>query len=239
MNGNFCVRGLIIVFLIVLLSSALQSCGQPDLTMDEIVDRAGEAMAEVESLHFAMTVEGGPAYIDPEATLSIRGAEGDLLRPDRVQATLKVGAAGLAIIQLQAVGIGEEQFLTKPITGEWQRMPPGWGFDPTVLFDREIGIEAALAQAQWEEQLEDERLEQGESYHLRGNARGEDVAPLTAWMINAEEVQVEVWVEKEDFRVLQLRIEEPPKEADGHSTIWLLQFSAFDEPMTIERPQGF
>lgn len=218
---------------------ALLSCGRPDLTPQEIAAQAGQAMAQVESLHFSIAVEGGPAYIDTETTLSLRAAEGDLLRPDRVGATLKVGAAGLAVIELQAIGIGKEQFLTKPISGEWQRMPPGWGFDPTVLFDRELGVEAAIARIQWAEQLKDETVIGARCYHLRGEAPGELMAPLTAWLIVSERVQVEVWVGQEDWHIRQLRIEEPPQEEDGRSTVWLLQFSAWDEPVTIDPPPGF
>ncbi len=217
----------------------LAACGGPALTADEIAARSGQTMAAVETLHFVMTVEGGPAYIDPEATLSLRAAEGDLKRPERVRATLKVGAAGLAIIEIQAIGIGDEQFLTRPVTGEWQRMPPGWGFDPGALFDPESGIEVAVTRCAWEEEYKKERLAAGRAYRLRGTASGEDLAPLTAWMITAEEVQVDAWVAQDDFHLLQLRIEEPPKEEGGHPTIWLLQFSAFDQPVTIERPPGF
>lgn len=224
---------------VALLMVILLSCGQPALIPDEIVARAGQAMAAVESLHFTITVEGGPAYIDDEAKLSLRSAEGELLRPDRVRATLKVGAGGLAIVELEAVGIGAEQFLTDPVTGEWRRMPPGWGFDPTALFDREIGVEAAITRAQWQEETSEARLQGTPCYHLRGTARGEDLAPLTAWLITAEEADVEVWIGQEDWLVRQLRIEEPPQEEGGRPTIWLMQFANFDEPVTITRPGGF
>ena len=217
----------------------LLSCGRPAFSLQEIADQAGQAMTQVESLHFTIAVEGGPAYIDTEGTLSLRAAEGDLLRPDRVRATLKVGAGGLVIIELEAIGIGQEQFLTQPFSGEWQRMPSGWGFDPTVLFDREIGVEAVVSQVQWQEQLKDASIQGVRCYHLRGGAQGRLLSPLTAWLITAEHVEVEVWVGQEDWRIRQLRIEEPPKTEGGPPTVWLLQFSNLDETVTIEYPPGF
>jgi lipoprotein LprG len=217
----------------------LLSCGRPDLSPDEIARRAGQATAQVQFVHYDIDVEGGPVFIDFEETLSLQGLEGDLIRPDRVRATLRVGAGGLAVIELQAIGIGQEQFLTAPLTGQWERMPPGWGFDPTVLFDPEIGVEGVMTQAQWDELLGDERVGGVRCYHLRGRAFGQDVAPLTGWLIVADEIGIEAWVEQDDFRVRRLRAEEPPQDEGGNPTIWLLEFSAFDEPVTIERPPGF
>ncbi|MBN1485907.1 MAG: LppX_LprAFG lipoprotein [Chloroflexia bacterium] len=223
----------------LLLALLLFACGAPAFSMEEIAQRAGQAMAELESLHFNIGVEGGPAYIDTESSLSLRSAEGDMVRPDRVQADLKVGAGGLAVIDLRFIGIGSEQFLTKPISGEWQRMPAGWGFDPTVLFDREIGVETAITQVQWSEQLGDEKIQGVRCYHLRGQAPGQLLAPLTAWLITSEQVEVEAWVGQADWRIYQLRFEEPPPQEDGYPTIWLLQFSNWEAPVTIERPPGF
>lgn len=222
----------------VALALLLLSCGRPAPPPAEIAARAGQAMAQVQSFHFAITVEGGPAYIDPESSLSLRSMEGDLVRPDRVQARLKVGAAGLAVIELRFIGIGQDQFLTRPITGQWQPLPAGWGFDPTILFDPEQGIEAVLKRAQWQAQVGEERVGKARCYHLHGSAQGKDMAPITAWTIVAEQVEVEAWVGKGDSLLYQLRITEPPQEEGGHPIIWLLAFSAFDQPVTIERPAG-
>lgn len=235
-RGRVVARRFVWVVLSLLL---LLSCGRPDLSPEEIARRAGQAMAQVQFLHFDIDVEGGPAYVDTEGTLSLQGVEGDLIRPDRVRATLRVGAGGLAVIELQAIGIGTDQFLTAPLTGQWERMPPGWGFDPTVLFDPEVGVGAAIVQVEWLEQLRDERVGGERCYHLRGRARGEDLAPLTAWLITAEEIGVEGWIGQDEFRVRRLRVEEPPPEEGGNATVWVLEFSAFDEPVTIEPPPGF
>jgi len=225
-------------FWVAIVPLALLSCGGPAATPAEVASRAGQSFARTQYLHFAITVEGGPAYIDPESTLSLRSMEGDLARPDRVRVTMRVGAAGLAVIELRAIGIGKEQFMTRPITGQWERMPPEWGFDPTVLFDPELGIGAALDGTEWEAQVGEERLGKERCYHLRGTAPGEILSPLTSWMIVADQARMEAWVAKADCRILQVRIEEPPKEEGGHPTIWLLVFSAFDQPVTIERPPG-
>lgn len=223
----------------VLLALFLLACGGPALTAEEVATRAGQAMAQVNSLHFSLSVEGGPAHIDPESSLSMRGAEGDLVRPDRVQATVRVGVRGLVVVTIQAVGIGTEQFITRPVTGEWQRMPTGWGFDPTILFDREQGIEQAVTRVDWQAEPAEEYVGETRCHFLQGTAAGPEIAPLTAWMITAEEVTVDLWVDQQDDRVRRLRIVEPPTAEAENGTIWTLEFSAFDQEVTIERPPGF
>ena len=69
----------------------LAACGSPEPeppTADEIVAGMTASMNALNSFHFVIDYEGSPAYVDPEETLSFRGAEGDYLAPDRARAII-------------------------------------------------------------------------------------------------------------------------------------------------------
>jgi lipoprotein LprG len=63
----------------------------------------------------------------------------------------------------------------------------------------------------------------------------EQIASLTAGMIGTGEVTLDVWVGEVDGYVRRIQIVE--LESDPQDpTQWLIEFSAFDEPVDIQAP---
>jgi len=192
-------------------------------------------MLSVQSLHFVIEISGKLSYLDDPPTLALKRAEGDVKRPDSVQAIVKISSFGV-VSEIGIIGLGSEQYVTNPINQQWERVPQGqgWYFDPAILFDPEYGIEAVLQYPDWTLETSDDKDSQS-YYILGGRLPGERLWLLTSGMIRSENVLVDIWVSREDGYVHRIHIVEPASDPED-PTRWLIEFSAFNEPVSIEAP---
>ncbi len=189
-----------------------------------------------QSLHFIIELSGEEAYLDDSRTMVFKRAEGDLVRPDQVRAVVKVSSFG-AVAEVAIVGLGDEQYITNPLNQQWVKLPAdyGWYFDPTLMFDAEVGIASTLNETAWTFGAEEEKIGGQPHCHLHGQLSAEQIAPLTAGMIGTGEVTLDMWVGEADGYVRRIQIVEPESDPQD-PTHWLIEFSAFDEPVDIEAP---
>jgi lipoprotein LprG len=208
----------------------------PELPPLEIAARAAEAMLSLDSLHFSIERDGALAYIDTQQLFAFKRAEGDLELPDRMRALLRVITA-FTPIDLGMVVLGDEQYATDPITGEWGWLPSEWGqFSLLVLFDPETGLQRLLKDGIFDLTLTGhEEIEGQRHYRLAGQASGERMQAMTMGFIGHGDVGLEVWIGAQDFYVRRLRIVEPETDPDDPTT-WYLEFSKIGEPVEIIAP---
>jgi len=201
----------------------------------EIAHLAGEQMLSTDSLHFVIVLSGKLTFLDSPPTLALKRAEGDLVRPDRVRAIIKVSSFGMTS-EVAIVGLGDEQYITNPLNQQWEKLPPGqgWHFDPTLIFDPEVGIKPILNETTWSFGAKEEIGGQ-KHYRLYAQLPGEQVSPLTAGMIAPGRVVVDAWTGEQDTYVRRIQIVELDSDPEN-PTQWLIEFSAFDEPVDIEAP---
>jgi hypothetical protein len=231
--------------LLVLLASHLAACKRepapvatqtPALTAQEIAAQAAEAMLSVNSLHFTIEREGALAYIDEGQLLAFKRADGDFELPDRMRTVVRVITA-FTPIDIGMVVLGDDQYATDPITGEWGRLPPEWGqFSLVVLFDPQTGLRGLLKDGVYDLTLLGiEEIKGQPHYHLAGRASGERMSAMTLGFIGRGDVELEVWIGSDDFYVVRLRIVEPDTDPDDPAT-WDMEFSHLGEPVDISAP---
>ena len=187
------------------------------------------------SLHFVIELSGKLTYLDSPPTLVLKRAEGDLVRPDQVRAIVKISSFGV-LSEVAILGLGDEQYITNPLSQQWEKVPPGqgWYFDPALLFDPQYGIEPILSETAWTFCAEGE-IEGQTHYCLHGQSSGERVSPLTSGMVGPGVVTLDVWVGRRDVYVRRIQIVELDSDPED-PTQWLIEFSAFDQPVDIEPP---
>lgn len=190
------------------------------------------------SFHFIIDRTGAPAYVDTAETLSFRRAEGDYLAPDRAQAVVRVILPGL-VTDVSVISIGPIQWETNPLTGQWQELPPDWGFNPTVLFREDVGLQAILATDLTNANLVGtEKLEDGPDkalYHLTGEVAGTRLYEMSGSLIGPDSVSAELWVEPETFVLHRILVVEPVPDSEEPS-VWQVDFSQFDQELEIIPP---
>jgi lipoprotein LprG len=199
-----------------------------------ILQQAGERMQALESARFEMARTGGPVYLDPERQFLFNSATGQYAAPESVRAVIRVQAAGLAL-EVNTIAIGDEQWLTNPLTRRWDQLPPGWGFNPAIIFDPEQGWQPLVREDITDLTLPEQVQVDGRTLqYIRGSVTGERVRVITAGLAGDEPVDVAFWIDPNTLHVV--RIQFSTTSEGQEPSVWLLTFSDFDAPVTIERP---
>lgn len=226
------------VALFLFLLAACSTPDLPDLPAEEIITRAAERMEALDGFRFVIDRSGAPAFVDPNETISFAHAIGDYVAPDRARATVRVVVPGL-VTELNIISIGTVQWETNVATGNWQELPPNWGFNPTVLFDNEVGLQAVLASDLSNVAVVDtEEIDNGSGlalYALTGEASGERLFQMSNGLIGPDPVQIKLWIAPETFELHRIIATEPVPDADGPS-VWQVDLSEYDRVVEIEPP---
>jgi hypothetical protein len=230
-----------LIFYILFICLSLVACQKTSIEMlppQEIITRSVERMTGLNSFHFVIDRSGAPAYLDTQETLSFSRAEGDFIAPDRATADIRIIAPGL-VAEISIVGIGESYWETNLLSGEWQALPAGTGFNPAVLFDPVIGFQPVLESDLTDLQLvgieELEELPGQKLYYLTGKIAGEHLYTMSYQMIGPEPMNVQLWVAPQTFELYRVILTEPTADPADPS-IWQLDFWDFNTPVTIEPP---
>jgi len=225
----------------VLFLLLLCACGNStpaSLPVDQILENCLERMQAVSSFHFRIERSGTPAFIDVNHTLAFRRAEGDFQSPDRTHATVRVIGPGI-VAEVEIISVAENQWETNLLSGEWQALPPNWGFNPASLFDQEIGIQSILESDLRELQLrgyeELDELPGQLFYALEGKLEGEGLYRLSYGMIGPETMDLSLYVAPDTFELYRLNIIHHRPEAE-EDTLWQIDFWDFDRPLNIVPP---
>lgn len=236
-------RWLGIWLLLAVLATAVAACRSdalPELPPAQIVQNAAERMNGMEGFRFIISREGAPAYLDPDQVLSFRRATGVYVAPDKALATVRVIGPGL-ITDVDVITIAETQWQTNVATGAWEELPPNWGFNPAVLFDESVGLQAILTADMTDLQLaEPQTLPESSRpdqplYHLTGSVDGTRLYEMSGTLIGPQPVTAELWIVPETFELVRIVVTEPEAEASEPS-IWQVDFSGYDEVIEIQPP---
>ncbi|MBX3055925.1 MAG: LppX_LprAFG lipoprotein [Anaerolineae bacterium] len=230
---------LLTAVLLLLTLTACRSTNLPELPPAEIVQNAADRMNAMAGFRFDISREGAPAYLDPDNILSFRRAAGAYVAPDKAAATVRVIGPGL-ITDVNVVSIAETQWQTNVATGQWEELPPNWGFNPAVLFDPAVGLPTILTNDVSNLQLgEPQKLPGGSSdqllYYLTGDVAGERLYTMSGTLIGPQAVTVAMWIRPETFELVRVVVTEP-EPAAGEPSIWQVDFANYGEVVDIQPP---
>lgn len=200
----------------------------------EILEAASTRLAETSSVHFSLSV-AGDTFIDSGKTIRLLGAEGDLVRPDRVQTTFQAEVLGRAV-SLQLITIGDQSWTTNILTGEWGPAPLEFSYQPDILFSTQDGIGPVMGRVEGVERAGDERIDGRDAYHLTAGVDESIVGPLTYYTITGSPVTVDLWIDRETNDLLRAQLAEPPREDASAPAVWTLDLSHHGQSIEIEPP---
>jgi hypothetical protein len=226
-----------LIVAITLLASACGSGSEPATTLapepDLVLAAAASAMGSINYVRFKIERGGAPVYIDPLDTLNFSKAEGQFAAPSSANAvvTLEVGNLNA---QIGAIAIDGKTWLTNPITGAWEDAPEGYDFDPTTLFDPELGWQPLLAEGlsdvAW---IGEEERDNEPRYHIRATANEDRVAVILAGLIKKQAVDLDMWIDPETGYVREAELSTV---FEDQTSDWSIVFSEFEQPVEIAPP---
>ena len=227
-----------ILFALLLPGLLLTACGTniPQIPPAEVITRAGDAMLQAPSFHFKIDLSGKPVVLNQATQLSLRSAEGDFARPDKMGVHLKVLLA-VAAAELDMIALGNEQYVTNVLTQQWEVLPPKFGFNPAIMFDPQVGLEqllkAGLDNVHW---IGVETLDGKNLFHLQGSVSGERLQSMSSGLIGKGPVAVDLWIEPDTYLPRQAIIVDKDSDPEKPAT-WTMTFSSYGKDVNITAPK--
>ncbi len=118
-----------LMLVVLLLVGAACAPAPRELTPREVLDRAADELDKANTAHFTLEQQNGSVQL--AAGVQIVNAEGDVQRPDKLRMKFTLRLAGFSA-ESQLIAVGEDLFLTNPLSGQWQKAPAATGA-PRVL----------------------------------------------------------------------------------------------------------
>lgn len=205
------------------------------LSAQEILALASDRLDATSAMHFGLEVEG-KTFIDEDETIQILSAEGNLQRPDRVQASFAANILGRANVTIRIITVGQVTWWTDLVSGAWEVAPPEIGYDPAVLFDSQEGLAPVLRSFDDAERVSDNQIDGMQAFHVAGSMPRERIDSVTAGTLDGETVNVQVWIERMSGNILRVVVGESADVPETERATWTLDISRHDKPVTIEPP---
>lgn len=207
----------------------------PTPTPREQLTTIAETMQALDSVRFALTRTGAPVALTLSDTVTVdfNAAFGQYAAPDRVQARATVAGFGV-IIEIQTIAIGDQQWITDPLSQAWQPVPDALAFNPAILFDPEQGWLRILDENVTTVEAPGRQEINGQTYAvLQVALSGDRVRTVTGGLAGDDEVAVTLYYDDATHRIAQMRFDTGGGDAVSN---WTLIFDQYNQAVTIEAP---
>ena len=198
------------------------------LTPDEVITNAIGSLVEAGSIWFLLEHENG--FTEALGGLELTRVEGAITETG-MSITAEANL-GRIYIEVDAVLIGTNTWLTNPLTGEWELLPDEQnpiGFLQPIAAVR--GVLEGLTEAEFINPPEP-----GEDYQMRSPLKAEALKSLLGEIIPDGIGTAEVVIDHETFEMKSARITGTLQIRDSDSTVRILEMSRYGEVFVIEQP---
>lgn len=232
MKRTICILTALLMVTVLVVTGCSKATSATALSASEILSKSYDDMQAVSSFHFVLDHVGGGTPISMGVAMT--KAEGDIVRPDKLQATISGTAIGTPI-EVKLVAADGKMLMTNPLSGKWEAPPDQ--FKVLSVFDPGTGIAAIIKGIATPSSLDDEQVGDTLSYHLKGGVASEALSPLTGSAVTGVIVDTEVWIGKEDFLVRQVKLTGKITEGEIEGIVRTLTFTNFNQNVNITLPQ--
>lgn len=213
-----------------MLTMMLTACSSTSSDSSEpppdLLERSSNVMGSLQFASYTMERSGAPITVQG---LEFNSADGVYAAPASASAVLDVAVSGITV-RVATISVDDRTWLTNPVTGAWEELDPGTGFNPALVFDSEIGWQRLLS-----EDLSDVSVDgtDGAVWLVSATVAGERVDVLTAGLAGGDAIPIELEIDRESSHLVSVRF--TTVGAEGSSD-WVIELSDFDQPVTIEQP---
>ena len=160
--------------------------------------------------------------------MTLTDASGTVANPDRLALDF-VGVAGSFAVKGNLIAIGDEVYMTNPLSGEWHAAS---AINPLEFFNPSQGIAEILSQVQDATLISQDAAE----YRIGGTLPADALSPLFGDTEAQSKVDVTLSIDKPRLYLTKATLEGriTPMEADG--IVRTITLSEFDEPVEIAVP---
>ncbi len=231
MKKHLCLFTAIILLMCAVLTGCSSNSAQALSTAD-VLSKSYESMQAAKSFHFSMEHDTSGTPISKEILMT--KLSGDIVSPDKLQATIVGTYAGMAI-EVDLVTVSGETYMTNPISGVWEVAPNS--FKVLSVFDPSNGVASIIKGLTDATDLGDEKIGSTKCYHLKGEVLSESLAPLTGTTATGTKVGTEVWISKKGFLVQQVKLTGKITDTETDGITRTLTFTNYNKDIDIKLPE--
>ena len=188
-------------------------------------------MQGLKSFSFSLKHEGGGTEFLPG--MIVEEAVGNVVSPDKISVSFSGIFSERYAFRASLVTLGDESYMTNPLTGAWEAMPTG--VSPLGFFNPTQGIAGMMLQLEQLRLVDDGSG--GDEFRLSGILPAEALAPLLGRTLEGVTVRVELVIDSRDLYLLQARVMGTVSDKDPEGIVRVIVVSAFDEPVVIQAPE--
>jgi lipoprotein LprG len=237
-NKESMTRTALLTIVIVPIITACSAVTPTPVPPEEILHNAADRMTGTSGFRFSIDRSGAPAFLDSSNLFSLSRIQGDYIAPRDVQATARIVLPGV-VTEVSFVAIGESQWQTNPLSGAWESLSPSESFNPALLFDPQVGLQAILdtdvSALELLENAEIDTLPGHALHHLTGNLAGEKTYEISYGLIGPGTMDMELWIEPGTYELHRMILIEGAEDPDNLRT-WQIDFWDFDLEIVIQPP---
>ncbi|HEY0752760.1 MAG TPA: LppX_LprAFG lipoprotein [Ktedonobacteraceae bacterium] len=221
---TFCAT--LVLLLLLIGCGGGSSSTAPDAK--QLIRSAQTAIQKVSSYHFNLKAQN----LGNGGQLPIQNADGDIVVPDKLQATASVIFNG-ATVQAQFIAVGDKQYLN--IFGGWQ--PTSGLLDPRAISDPQRGVAGILGQLQNPSAPTDSSSDGTPCWSINGKLEASNLASITGGGAPTGTLDdVKVCIGKSDNLPYLIVITGVATQGDTTQTVRTFKLSKFNENITINAP---
>jgi lipoprotein LprG len=222
---------LLVATLVLVGASAGCGGGGSGKSAEELVSESVTATSAVKSFHLSIDVENSAPS---SKGLNLKFVDGDVLVPDKLKGKVGGTFAGIAI-STELIVVGHDYFLKTPFGSSWQKIDVDTL--PEAFFDPEKGILAVIQGASGLENDGSEDVGGVDCYRVAGKVEADVLKPLLSTAEGTQELEMEIWIGKDDMLIRRLRLTGPVSPEEGKDAVRNVELSQFDEAVTITAPE--
>jgi hypothetical protein len=225
-----------IIALILAVSFVLTGCSSKPaaaaMTAPDVLSKSYDNMQAVKSFHFVLehSEDGTPIG----SGIVMEKAEGDVVKPDKLKATITGTAMGMTV-SVDLVTAEGKTMMTNPLNKKWEELTEQ--FKVLSVFDPSIGIAAIIKGITNPTSLKDEKVGDVLCYHIKGDIVSQTLEPITGVTAKDVPVGVEVWIGQDGLLVQQVKLTGKITDSEKDGIIRTLTFSNFDKDVDIALPE--
>jgi hypothetical protein len=195
----------------------------------QLLNDSATTLEQAKSFHFVLEHERGSTPI--VFSLQMNRAEGDVVRPDKLQADIDATALGQKV-KIKLVSVGDKAKISNPINPKsFQDLPSGTRVSD--VFDPAAGASAALRNAQNPQITGEDTIDGKKVWVITGDVDAGSLTALTALAEKGNTVHGTAWIGQDTKEAYRIRLDGPLGKDDTKDVVRVLTISKYNQNIDI------